>query len=36
MTPPLTGSDVCSLMHTALRKACDSSITSSVYNMRKK
>jgi hypothetical protein len=30
---PMTGSDACVYMHTALRKACDSKITSSVYNM---
>lgn len=31
--PALEGNDACMLMHTALRKACDSKITSSVYNM---
>jgi hypothetical protein len=30
---PLGPSDVCLCMHTALRKVCDSKITSSVYNM---
>ena len=30
---PITGSDACVMMHTALRKVCDSKITSSVYNM---
>ena|SRR5271170_3745045 len=29
----IEGNDACMLMHTALRKCCDSKITSSVYNM---
>jgi hypothetical protein len=29
----LDGSDACVLMHTALRKLCDSKITSAVYNL---
>jgi hypothetical protein len=31
--PPLEGNDACVLMHTALRKACDSKITSAAYNL---
>jgi hypothetical protein len=31
--PPLDSSDACMLMHTALRKACDSKITSAAYNL---
>jgi len=30
---PMTGSDACVCMHTALRKCCDSKITSCVYNL---
>jgi hypothetical protein len=29
----ITGGDACVCMHTALRKACDSKITSAVYNL---
>jgi hypothetical protein len=29
----MTGSDACLMMHTALRKCCDSKITSCVYNL---
>jgi len=29
----MEGNDACMLMHTALRKCCDSKITSSVYNL---
>lgn len=29
----IQGSDACVMMHAALRKVCDSKITSSVYNM---
>lgn len=29
----IDGSDACVFMHTALRKACDSKITSCVYNL---
>jgi hypothetical protein len=31
--PPLDGTDACQLMHTALRKACDSKITSAASNL---
>lgn len=30
---PLEGFDVCMYLHTALRKSCDSSITSAAYNL---
>lgn len=29
---PMTGNDACMLMHTAMRKCCDSHITSLLYN----
>lgn len=29
----IDGPDACCMMHTALRKCCDSTITSAVYNM---
>lgn len=31
--PALTPVDACMVMHTALRKCCDSKITSAVYNL---
>ncbi len=32
-TEKLTGADACVCMHTALRKCCDSKITSAAYNL---
>jgi hypothetical protein len=29
----ITGTDACVMMHTALRKCCDSSVTSAMYNV---
>lgn len=33
MTEPLNGADACIIMHTALRKCCDSKITSAAYHL---